>query len=196
MLTVNEVKNNINNYIIEDGFVIDKNTGLTVDDENKILEILSSILAYEDAKWLYLTGIKEKEMENACLKWALTKYGLNGEENNVIQNKLIREIIEGDGIIEIEYEGKDVFTSNKLSFLWEPKNEYGLAAIKYIARSKGIDISNLDVSLDLSEFIKRGISKITVTYTKEEYTKEKEHSENTRLKTSYPSKTKKHKKRK
>lgn len=53
----------------------------------------------------------------------------------------------------------------------EPKKEYGLAIIKYMAHQKGIDISNLDVSIDLSEFQKMGVSKVNITYNKSAYQK-------------------------
>ena len=53
MLTVEQVKYNISNYKIENGIVIDKSNNQPVQDENKILEVKSSVMMYREAKSLY-----------------------------------------------------------------------------------------------------------------------------------------------
>ena len=118
MLTVEQVKNNISNYRIENGIVIDKKTNQQVHDENKILEVKSSVLVYRDARSLYERRLRgAPEDYNVYINKALKMYGLNGEENDYPQNKVIREIIEKDGLIQIDYGGNDLLTSEKFSFL-------------------------------------------------------------------------------
>ena len=187
MLTVEQVKNNISNYRIENGIVIDKKTNQQVHDENKILEVKSSVLVYRDARSLYERRLRgAPEDYNVYINKALKMYGLNGEENDYPQNKVIREIIEKDGLIQIDYGGNDLLTSEKFSFLCEPKKNYGMAVINYIAHQRGLDITNLDVTIDLSEFKKMGVSKVNIKYDKNLYESSKEHLEGNQSSYHYP----------
>lgn len=179
MLTVEQVKNNISNYKIENGIVIDKSNNQPVQDEDKILEVKSSVMMYREAKSLYDKRLRgAPEDHDYYIKSALNRYGLDGDVNTFSQNKVIREILQGDGSIQIDYGGNNLSDSEKFSFLCEPKKEYGLATINYMAHQRGIDISNLDVSIDLSEFQKIGVSKVNIKYNKSSYQK-KEQSTNT-----------------
>lgn len=100
MLTVEQVKNNISNYKIENGIVIDKSNNQLVQDEDKILEIKSSVIMYREAKALYDKRLRgEPENQDTYIHRALKIYGLNGEVNNYQQNQIIREIIEKDGFV-------------------------------------------------------------------------------------------------
>lgn len=172
MLTVEQVKNNISNHKIENGIVIDKFNNQPVQDEEKILEVKSSIMMYREAKVLYDKRLRgAPEDQDTYINKALKVYGLNGEVNDYPQNKIIREIIEKNEFVQIDYGGNDLSISEKFSFMCEPKKEYGLAIIKYMAHQKGIDISNLDVSIDLSEFQKIGVSKVNIKYNKSAYQK-------------------------
>lgn len=179
MLTVEQVKNNISNYKIENGIVIDKSNNQPVQDVDKILEVKSSVMMYREAKSLYDKRLRgAPEDQETYINKALKVYGLNDEVNDYPQNKIIREILQGDGSIQVDYGGNNLSDSEKFSFLCEPKKEYGLATIKYMAHQRGIDISNLDVSIDLSEFQKIGVSKVNIKYNKSSYQK-KEQSTNT-----------------
>lgn len=179
MLTVEQVKNNISNYKIENGIVIDKSNNLPVQDVDKILEVKSSVMMYREAKSLYDKRLRgAPEDQETYINKALKVYGLNNEVNDYPQNKIIREILQGNGSIQVDYGGNNLSDSEKFSFLCEPKKEYGLATIKYMAHQMGIDISNLDVSIDLSEFQKIGVSKVNIKYDKSSYQK-KEQSTNT-----------------
>lgn len=172
MLTVEQVKNNISNYKIENGIIIDKSNNQPVQDEDKILEIKSSVMMYREAKSLYDKRLRgAPEDHDFYIKSALKRYGLDGDVNAYPQNKIIREILEGNGSIQVDYGGNNLSESEKFSFMCEPKKEYGLATIRYIAHQKGIDISNLNVSIDLSEFKKIGVSKVNIKYEKSFYQK-------------------------
>ncbi len=179
MLTVEQIKNNISNYRIENGIVVDKSNNQLVQDEDKILEIKSSVMMYREAKLLFDKRLRgAPEDKETYINKALKVYGLNGEVNDYPQNKIIREILQGDGSIQVDFGGNSLSDSEKFSFLCEPKKEYGLATIKYMAHQQGIDISNLDVSIDLSEFQKIGVSKVNIRYSKSQYQR-KEQSVNT-----------------
>ena len=179
MLTVEQVKNNISNYKIENGIVIDKSNNQPVQDVDKILEVKSSVMMYREAKSLYDKRLRgAPEDQETYINKALKVYGLNNEVNDYPQNKIIREILQGNGSIQIDYGGNNLSDSEKFSFLCEPKKEYGLAIIKYMAHQRGIDISNLDVSIDLSEFQKIGVSKVNIKYNKSSYQKKEQSTSN------------------
>lgn len=170
MLTVEQVKSNISRYGIENGIVVDKSNSQPVHDEDKILEVKASMMMYSEAKALYNKRLRgAPEDQDTYINKALRIYGLNGEVNDYPQNKIIREIMEKDGLVQVDYGGNNLLESEKFSFLCEPKKEYGLATIKYMAHQRGIDISNLDVSIDLSEFQKNGVSKVSIKYDKSSY---------------------------
>lgn len=177
MLTVKQVKNNISNYKIENGIVFDKSTNRAIQDEEKILEIKSSVMIYREAKQLFDSRLRGAPNEqDYYIGKSIMIYGLNGEINDYPQNKIIRNIIENNGNISVDYGGNDLLESEKFSFLCEPKKEYGIAIINYKAHQKGLDISNLDVSIDLSDFKKTGVSVVNIKYDKNQYVKMKQES--------------------
>lgn len=170
MLTVEQVKNNILDYKITNGIVIEKSSNQPVQDEDKILEVKSSFMMYREAKGLYddrRRGMPENQ--DYYIKRSLNIYGLDGDINTYPQNKIIREIIESNGSVQVDYGGNDLLVSEKFSFMCGQKKDYGLSIIKYMAHQKGIDISNLDVSIDLSDFQKNGVSKVNIKYNKGVY---------------------------
>ena len=172
MLTVEQVKNNISNYKIENGIIIDKSNNQPVQDEDKMIEVKASVMMYREAKSLFDKRLRgAPEDHDFYIKSALKRYGLDGDVNTYPQNKIIREILEGDGFIQVDYGGNNLSESEKFSFLCESKKEYGLAIINYMAHQRGIDISNLNVSIDLSEFQKIGVSKVNIKYNKTSYQK-------------------------
>ena len=94
MLTVEQVKTNISNYKILNGVVIDKSSNYPIQNEDKILEVKSSVMMYREAKVLYEERIRGMPDDgDYYIKRALNKYGLDGDINTYPQNKIIREII-------------------------------------------------------------------------------------------------------
>ncbi len=172
MLTVEQVKTNISNYKILNGVVIDKSSNYPIQNEDKILEVKSSVMMYREAKVLYEERIRGMPDDgDYYIKRALNKYGLDGDINTYPQNKIIREIIESNGSVQVDYGGNDLSVSEKFSFMCGVKKDYGLAIIKYMAHQKGIDISNLEVSIDSSGFQKNGVSNVNIKYNKSVYQK-------------------------
>ena len=172
MLTAEQVKSNISNYRIENGLVIDKSNNQLIQNEELILEVKSSVMMYKEANNFFNTRLRgAPENQDYYINKALKVYGLNGEINHHPQNKTIRNILENDGNIQEEYGGNDLLVSEKYSFLCAPKKDYGMAVVKYIAHQRGIDISNLNVSIDLSSFKKEGTSIVNIKYDKSQYIK-------------------------
>ena len=89
MLTVEQVKNNISNYKIENGIVIDKSNNQPVQDEDKILEVKSSVMMYREAKSLYDKRLRgAPDDQETYINKALKVYGLNDEVNDYPQNDI------------------------------------------------------------------------------------------------------------
>ena len=183
MFTVEQVKNNITNYKIENGIVIDKSNNQPVQDEDRILEVKSSILFYKEAKEKYDRLLKQSHSRKL-------KYGLGYfvEEqmkdfsvNNEVQiqgsisphNKLTNEILNSNGNIQEFWMGDDL-KNGKYSILLEPKKSYYLAYLKLKFREKGLDIDDITISIDTSQFAHTGNSKISINYNLKKYDNKKE----------------------
>lgn len=65
----------------------------------------------------------------------------------------------------------DDLKNSKFSIVVAPKNEYGLAYLKLKFREKGLDIDDLKVSQDLSEFKRNGYSINTIDFKLKKYEK-------------------------
>ena len=183
MLTVEQVKNNVSNYKIENGIVIDKSSNQPVQDENKLLEVKSSILFYTEAKEKYDRLLKQSH--SGQLKYGL---GYFVEEqmkdfsvNNEVQeqgsisphNKLTNEILNSNGHIQEFWMGDDL-KNGKYSILLEPKKSYYLAYLKLKFREKGLDIDDITINIDSSQFTHTGNSSITIDYNLRQYENKKE----------------------
>ncbi len=188
MLTVEQVKYNISNYKIENGIVIDKSNNQPVQDVDKILEVKSSILFYTEAKEKYDRLLKQSH--SGQLKYGL---GYFVEEqmkdfsvNNEVQeqgsisphNKLTNEILNSNGHIQEFWMGDDL-KNGKYSILLEPKKSYYLAYLKLKFREKGLDIDDITINIDTSQFTHTGNSSITIDYNLRQYENKKEQSANT-----------------
>lgn len=188
MLTVEQVKNNVSNYKIENGIVVDKTNNQPVQDEDKVLEVKSSILFYTEAKEKYNRLLKQSH--SGQLKYGLGHYVEEQMKdfsvNNEVQtqgsisphNKLTNEILNSNGHIQEYWMGDDL-KNGKYSILLEPKKSYYLAYLKLKFREKGLDIDDITISIDTSQFVHTGNSAITIDYNLRKYEKKKEQSANT-----------------
>jgi len=183
MLTVEQVKNNITNYKIENGIVIDKSNNQPVQDEDRILEVKSSILFYTEAKEKYDRLLKQSH--SGQLKYGLGHFVEEQMKdfsvNNEVQtqgsisphNKLTNEILNSNGNIQEFWMGDDL-KNGKYSILLEPKKSYYLAYLKLKFREKGLDIDDITISIDTSQFAHTGNSKISINYNLKKYDNKKE----------------------
>lgn len=182
MLTVEQVKNNITNYKIENGIVIDKSNNQPVQDEDRILEVKSSILFYTEAKEKYDRLLKQSH--SGQLKYGLGHFVEEQMKdfsvNNEVQtqgsisphNKLTNEILNSNGNIQEFWMGDDL-KNGKYSILLEPKKSYYLAYLKLKFREKGLDIDDITISIDTSQFAHTGNSKISINYNLKKYDNKK-----------------------
>lgn len=183
MLTVEQVKNNISNYRIENGIVIDKSNNQPVQEENKILEVKSSVLFYIEAKNDYDEILKRTHSGKMrvglehFLKTKMENFSVNNEVqekgNFSSANKLVNEILNSNGHIHETWEGTNL-KEGKYSFLLEPKKDYFISYLKLKFREKGLDIDDIEVSIDTSGFNHTGHSEVEINYKLKKYEKKSE----------------------
>lgn len=90
MLTTNDIKNYLSNYIIQNGIVIDKSTNQEVENEDIILKVKTSILIYNEAKSSYENRTQSRVNKANFAHYiekTMQQFGINGDVNDYSQNK-------------------------------------------------------------------------------------------------------------
>lgn len=174
MLTIEQIKNNINNYSVSNGVVIQKNNNQQITDEQTILEVKSSILIYNEAKANYQSDInqfgKSNGDVNRYIDKTMEKLAVRDENNSYGTNKLVNALISSNGFFE-EMIGDNDLSDSKFSMFFGQKKDYGIAYLRLKCREHGFDIDSFNMNLDDMEFQKNGVSKVSINFNKKEYKK-------------------------
>lgn len=173
-MTIYEIKNYTDNYIVQNGNVYLKSNGQQILDEETILKVKSSRLIYNQAREKYQSDTKQFGKPNGDFSRYITKMmeqlSVNGEINTYGTNKLINSLLSSNGHYEEYMSGSDLVNS-KFSMLVGIKEEYGLAYLKMKFREKGLDLDNLTIKQDLSELQHNGVSKVIIDFQLKKYKK-------------------------
>lgn len=180
MLSIDDVKENVNNYYTQEKKVFSKKDNKLVVDEQKILEVKSSILIYNRAR------INYKEMQRNVgkdrllqtdpdyyIKKEMERLGVNDQINSWGTNKLIRSLIDLEGSYR-EAIGSNELNNTKFDLFSGNQKDYGLAYLRLKLREKGMDLENFSINLDTTEFKQNGYSEIIIDLKKK--TKQNENS--------------------
>lgn len=172
MLNYEDIMNYCSNYRVENGSVFNKKTNQQVFDEEIILKVKASVLLFNESKKEYQSDKQQfgkvfKSQED-YIKKTMEKFSVHDEKSLFGINKLVNAVLSSNGHYEEEMLGDDLQNS-KFSILVPPKNEYGLAYLKLKFREKGLDIEDLKVSHDTSQFKKNGVSKIIIDFKIKKY---------------------------
>ena len=112
MLTVEQVKNNISNYKIKNGIVIDKANNQPIQDEDKILEVKSSVLIYLNAQAIHNADIhlsgKATKNKDECIIRSMEQYSVHGEKSNIGINKFVNSLLNSNGHYEEDMSGNNL----------------------------------------------------------------------------------------
>ena len=150
MLTVEQVKDNISNYRIKNGIVIDKSSNQPLQDEDKILEVKSSVLIYLNAHAIHKADIhlngKETKSKDECIVKSMEQYSVHNEKSNVGINKFVNELLNSNGHYEEDMSGNDL-NESKFSMFSDQNRDFGISYLKYKLREKGLDLSNFKLNL-------------------------------------------------
>ena len=167
IITVLEINNLLKKYIIKNGIVYQKDSNQEINDENIILKVKTARLIYNEALTNYQNDIRQFGKSSKDLEWyiknMMEKFSLNGEVNSFGVNKLINGILTSNGHYEEVMSGSDLENS-KFSIFTEQKKDYGLAYLKLKFREKNLDISDFNLTQDLSKLQHDGISKVTINF--------------------------------
>lgn len=173
-MTIDEIKNYVDNYIVQNGNVYLKDNNQQILDEETILKVKSSRLIYNQAREKYQSDTQQFGKPNGDFSKYISKMmeqlSVNGEINTYGTNKLINALLSSDGHYE-EYMSGDDLSNSKFSMLVGIKQEYGLAYLKMKFREKGFDIDNLTIKQDLSELQHNGVSRVIIDFQLKKYEK-------------------------
>lgn len=167
MFSVDGIKLILDTYTVTNGTVYTKENNIQILDEEIILKVKAAKLIYNEAKQAYLSDQQQfgKSFGNFSryVEKAMEKLSVNGEINSYGSNKLVNALLNNNGHYEENMAG-DQLRKSKFSIFYGEKKEYGLAYLRLKFREKGLDIENMDISLDRTELIKNGVSKVIIDY--------------------------------
>ena len=180
-MTINEIKNYVDNYIVQNGNVYLKDDNQQILDEETILKVKSARLIYNQAREKYQSDAQQFGKPNGDFSRYITKMmeqlAVNGEVNTYGTNKLINALLSSNGHYEEYMSGNDL-SNSKFSMLVGVKQEYGLAYLKMKFREKGLDVDNLTIKQDLAELQHNGVSRVIIDFQLKKYEKKAEVSNN------------------
>lgn len=156
------IRKNITNYYYLNGEIVDIHSQKIVPDENTRLEVMTSHYIYNEARRMFRLSNKSDSIDQ-LIDNTIDKYGINGKTNELLENKLVRSILESEGHVEVEF--LDSSTTGN-TFLTGEDKDLAIAMLRYLAREKGFDIGDFVVDVDTSQYASTGKSKITVNFTK------------------------------
>ncbi len=174
-MTYDEINEIINNYYVDNKIVYKNQGKQKIVDEDTILKVKSAYLIFNEAKRKY---IEDKEQfkdrfhgtKENYIKRTMERFSVNNEVNTFGENIIVNDLLNSNGHYESNMLGDD-FKNSKLSFLFEPKKDYGIAFLKMKFREKGLDIENLIINIDTSRFKKDGYSTIKIDFGIKKYNK-------------------------
>lgn len=161
-----DILNDINNFMIKDGVVYSKETGQVETDEDTILRAKTSRFLFNEARILRDTdanagGDRFRDRGPAFyIDKAMDRYAIKDEENDYGTNKLINELVK-TGRHE-ESIGSGELANTKFSMFDGEKADYGKALLKRKFRQRGLDMGDINIVFNNSEFQRNGYSDVSI----------------------------------
>lgn len=169
MLTYDEIIKYLSMYNYDKGNIIDKSSGEVIQDNELILKVKTAMLVYGIALDDVKTDIRDRgrseKSKEKYIKTSMEKLGINGEINSFGFNKLINSILSSNGHYSETYSvGQNNLKESKFSILFPPKKDFTLAYLNLRFRDKGMEIDDIKVDLDETNFVKLGYSVVSVDF--------------------------------
>ena len=161
-----DVLNDIQSFEIQNGIVFSKETGDKVTDEDTILRAKTSRFLFNEARALRDSAANangDKFVDRGpeyYVDRAMERFAIRDEENGYGTNKLIHELIE-TGRHEQPI-GSDTLAETKYDMFDGKKADYGKALIKRKFRQRGIDMEDLRIKIDTTNFKRDGVSDVII----------------------------------
>ena len=179
MFTIEDIQTIVKRFYVKDDKVFARNIDQEIVDEKAVLPIKAAYLIFNEAEIRYkadmqLLGAKYVSSREKYLEKMMERFSVNGEENDLGQNKLIRDLVESNGHYEedITSDGLD----QKFSIFIDPKKSYGLAYLRLKLREKGFDTEDLELSYDTSNLKIAGAAKLFIDFKKRLFIEKEEDS--------------------
>lgn len=167
MFTIEDIQTIVQRFYVKDDKVYARNIEQEIVDEQSVLPIKAAYLIFNEAEIRYksdlqLLGLKYVSNREKYLEKMMERFSVNGEENDLGQNKLIRDLVASNGHYEetISSDGLDA----KFSIFIEPKKSYGLAYFRLKLREVGLDTDDLSLSYDTSNLKNDGTAKLYIDF--------------------------------
>lgn len=167
MFTIEDIQTIVQRFYVKDDKVYARNIEQEIVDEQAVLPIKAAYLIFNEAEIRYkndlqLLGLKYVSNREKYLEKMMERFSVNGEENDLGQNKLIRDLVASNGHYEetISSDGLDA----KFSIFIEPKKSYGLAYFRLKLREVGLDTDDLSLSYDTSNLKNDGTAKLYIDF--------------------------------
>lgn len=159
------VLEDIDSFAIKDGRVYSRETGEEVTDEDTILRAKTSRFLFDKARDsrdddAQVLGKRFNDRgPDYYVEKMMQRYAIRDEENSYGTNKLVNELVATGKISEDT--GGNALTG-KYSMFTEEEADYSTALIRRKLRQRGMDLADLKVSLDDSEFQHNGYSHVEI----------------------------------
>ncbi len=177
MFTIEDIQTIVQRFYVKDDRVYARNIDQEIVDEKAVLPIKAAYLIFNEAEIRYkadlqLLGAKYVSSREKYLEKMMERFSVNGEINDLGQNKLIRDLIASNGHYEesISSDGLD----SKFSIFIEPKKSYGLAYFRLKLQEVGFDTDDLTLSYDTTLLKDTGTARLFIDFKKRLYVEREE----------------------
>lgn len=155
-------------YFVRNGEVYAFGNSERIMDEDTRIQVMMATFISEEAR---MAASKSEVLVDEIMDRLIFAYGINGDRNELVQNKMVWKIVDSEGnigdTVHIEEEYiDDTLTGTRYSLLTGPNKEMGRSVLRYLARQRGFDISELDATIDTDNFRENHMSKISIDFKK------------------------------
>ena len=160
------VLNDIQKFAIKSGKVYSRETGQEESDEDIILRVKTSRLLFNEAK-----SLRDKQAQMLGDRFTdkgpdyyvdkiLDRYGFKNEDTEYAEGKLLKNLV--DNGTHRQTIGDNSLIGTKFDMFIGNKEDLGKALLKRRFKQHGLEMTNINISIDSSTFEKDGYSTVSV----------------------------------
>lgn len=159
-----DILDDVRNFAIREGKVYSRETNQEESDEDTILRVKTSSFLFNEAKNLRderarMFGNRfTDEGPDYYVDTIMNKYGFKNEDTNYAEGKLLKKLVDNGTYHQAI--GDDDLTESKFGMFLGSKADLGKALLKRRLKQHGLEMINLDISIDSSTFKKDGYSTV------------------------------------
>ena len=160
------VLDDIKKYIVKDGRVYSKETGEEESDKDAILRIKTSQFLFNEARAFrdedsHMLGKRFTDKgPDYYVDRALEKYGFKDEDTQFAGGKLLKELVNNGS--HRQTIGANSLVGSKYDMFIGEKADFGKALLERRLKQHGLAMTNVDINIDSSTFVKNGYSAVSI----------------------------------